>query len=354
MSVRSSVIFLYKKFFPVVLGSDVHGYNLAKELDKQGYRIFTAHNQQDGFTHSMRGLGLLTALWRSRFVYLRISLKQPYLINSLGFIFRLFGKRLILELNAPFEELRFVGESEQRIAAIKRHFSWLLKFTSGVVVVSEPIKRYLEQEFDYRSVAVIPNGGERFVDDTVADDVLPEHHQRFNERYPKQVIWVANFEYIQGLQEVVSVCEQLASTDLGVVIVDNSGSGELAHQLTGDHILFMRSPERRQIACAMQYAIAGFAFYDTSKYQQLDMEFFNSPLKVYEYIANDLYVISNLSDADLPATANRMIPWQSQQELVEQLSTIKTKQPVSNYRSWADVADDTLAFVSKLEQGGAS
>lgn len=346
---KLGIIFLYKKFFPIKLGSDVHGYNLAKELHNKNYNIFTAHHQSDGFTQSMRGIGtFFKALSSSKIAYLRISLKHPYVINSLGILFKLFGKKIVLEFNAPFEELRFDDFDEKVISRRKKHFKLLLKFTNGIVVVSEPLKKHLQQEYGFSNVKVIPNGGEKFANNH-EQLVLSDEHIQFNQKYPRQVIWVANFEYIQGLESVVSICNQLEDHNIGVVIVDNSDSGVLAQKINGKHIYFLRNPRRELIGYALSNAIAGFAFYDTSKYETMGMEFFNSPLKIYEYLANNLHVISNLTHQDIPVNnAELLINTTDIDRAVSQLSTLQKLPNDSHYRSWADVAYETELFFNDI------
>jgi hypothetical protein len=347
---KSGIIFLYKKFFPIILGADVHGFNLAKGLDALGFQIFTAHNQEDGFTFSMRNIGtFFKALKNSKVAYMRVSLKHPYSVNSVAYLFKLFGKKLVLEFNAPFEELRFEGVQEATISKYKQHFRRLLSITSGVVVVSDALKQHLAQEYQFHNVVVIPNGGERFEKTEKPQTLAADSLQKFYSTYPINIIWVANYEYIQGLESVKEIsllCEQ-ASIGIGIVIVDNSEGGKLAKHFSGKHISFLRNPHRSEIAYALTHAKAGFAYYDTQKYAEIGLSFYNSPLKVYEYLANDLLVISNLTQDDIPYTMGKLLDGNAPQVVIDSLISFSKSQ--DSYRTWQDVANETQKFLKSIE-----
>jgi hypothetical protein len=345
---KLGIIFLYKKFFPVTLGADVHGLNLAKGLYSKGYEIFTAHNQQDGFTVSMRRLSsFFKALKTSRIAYLRISLKHPYSVNSVAYFFKLFGKKLVLEFNAPFEELRFEGVDEAIIKRYKQHFRRLLFITSGVVVVSDALKQHLAQEYQFHNVMVIPNGGERFEKVEKPQTMAAVSLQKFYSTYPNNIIWVANYEYIQGLERVKEISLLCEQANIGIVIVDNSEGGKLAEHFSGKHISFLRNPHRTEIAYALTKAKAGFAFYETQKYAEIGLSFYNSPLKVYEYLANDLLVISNLTQDDIPYTMGKLIDGTAPQVVIDSLISFSKSQ--DSYRTWQDVANETQKFLKSIE-----
>jgi hypothetical protein len=345
---KSGIIFLYKKFFPIILGADVHGFNLAKGLDALGFQIFTAHNQEDGFTFSMRNIGtFFKALKNSKVAYMRVSLKHPYSVNSVAYLFKLFGKKLVLEFNAPFEELRFEGVQEATISKYKQHFRRLLSITSGVVVVSDALKQHLAQEYQFHNVVVIPNGGERFEKVEKPQTLAADSLQKFYSTYPINIIWVANYEYIQGLESVKEISLLCEQANIGIVIVDNSEGGKLAEHFSGKHISFLRNPHRSEIAYALTQAKAGVAYYETKKYSEIGLSFYNSPLKVYEYLANGLMVISNLTDKDIPYTMGNLLDGNAPSKVLENL--MGSAERLKKYRDWNDVASETLAFFKHIE-----
>ncbi|GAA0856969.1 glycosyltransferase [Aliiglaciecola litoralis] len=343
---RSGIVFLYKRFHPIVLGADVHGYNLAKSLDSLGYEIFVAHTQNDGFTKSLKKpKNWLRALLYSKTAYLRISLKHPYTVNSIGLFFKLLGKKLVLEFNAPFEELGFDVQQQELMNRGKKHFKFLLRFTDGIVTVSDALKQHLLQEYGYSNVVVIPNGGEKF-DEKTFNSYSPEPKlESFYLTFPKRIIWVANFEYIQGLSEAQRLSEQCSNNHIGLIIVDNSVNGELAKSFSGEHVYFLRNPSRDEIAYAVSHSMAGIAYYDMQKYEDLGLPFYNSPLKIYEYLANGLCVITNLSEQDIPHTYGRLIPSNSISDLEHLLSGNGAN---DTYRSWKEAALETELFLKSL------
>lgn len=345
---KDGLIFLYKKFYPVILGADVHGYNLARELNKLGKSVYIAHEQDDGFTLSLRRISnLYDALRNIRTVYLRISLKSPFFINSLGVIFKALGKKVVLEFNAPFEELKFEGVSEKKIRLYRLFFKLILRFVDGVIVVSEPLKDYLEQSFSYCNVKVIPNGGEKFGDRGSTNALCDEYYD-FSKKFPKKVIWVANIEYIQGVTEVQSLCGMMLEQKAGVIIVDNSADNKLSEVFDYANVFFLRNPSRAEIGQAMHDCSGGIAFYDLSKYEKVGLAFYNSPLKVYEYIANDLYVLSNLCAENIPAHKDKIITLGSDFTNKDLLPFFDSEQKPNGYRSWEDVALETINFLENL------
>ncbi|WP_339722085.1 glycosyltransferase [uncultured Paraglaciecola sp.] len=344
-----SIIFLYNKFFPISSGPAVHGYNLTKEFHQLGHEVYVAHSQNDGFSHSMRNpLNLLKALFTCRIAYMRVSLKHPYSVNSVAYLFKLFGKKLVLEFNAPFEELRFEGVEEATITKYKQHFRRLLSITSGVVVVSDALKQHLAQEYQFQNVVVIPNGGERFEKVEKPETMAADSLQKFYSTYPNNIIWVANYEYIQGLERVKEISLLCEQANIGIVIVDNSEGGKLAEHFSGKHISFLRNPHRSEIAYALIQAKAGFAYYETQKYSEIDLSFYNSPLKVYEYLANGLLVISNLTDKDIPYTMGKLLDGNAPQMVIDSLTSSVDSQ--DEYRTWRDVAKETLNFLQAIDR----
>src|SRR5690625_7690468 len=76
-----------------------------------------------------------------------IYLRADYFIklrNILGAAALLSGKKVIVELNAPSDELNLFGKSERYIRTADKIESWLLKCADAVIILSELEQRYYE------------------------------------------------------------------------------------------------------------------------------------------------------------------------------------------------------------------
>ena len=94
--------FIYYTFYPVTGGASVHGYNLAKELSKKGYKLYKINGEPDPYTNRLKHPipGLFWIMANCDLIYIRMDYFL-YLRNFVSILTLLSGKKMIVELNNP-------------------------------------------------------------------------------------------------------------------------------------------------------------------------------------------------------------------------------------------------------------
>ncbi|OBU24038.1 hypothetical protein [Photobacterium kishitanii] len=288
-----NILFCYPSFFPITGGGTVHGYYLAKNLYEQGHKITVINKQDDGFTNYINKkdiLKFIKAVRCSDVVYVRISTSG--VANFIPFIANLLGAKVIGEVNAPSEELYLLGKSKRKVLLSRFLLKFQLKFCSELISVSEEVNNYL-LSLDLSS-HVIYNGGER-IKELPSEAVISKS---WTLKYKKIMLWSGNVYSWQGSNILKDITDRANQLGYGVIIVTN----ENYNSNFSSNVKIIVNPTREQLSNIYQLCDIGLAPYDLSTLTKWG--FYNSPLKIYEYLANDLLVFTNAKNAQIDKLAN--------------------------------------------------
>ncbi len=283
--------FFYYSFYPVKGGASVHGYNLAKELALKGYKLLKVNGEPDPYTEKKSGLwGLIYILLVSDIVFVRLDYFKK-MRNFIPLVAKLFRKKVMAELNSPSDELRLFGATEMDIQKADRFMRFLSRFVDKFLVVSPPVKKYCTEILQLNNVSVIENGGEVFELEALAvsqefQDVIEE----ITTSYDQVAVWAGSPNKMQEMSFIGGIGEALDAT-CALILITTSPI-RLPESLTRRENIYVFSElGRDEVKWIIRQADIGFAFYED--YYWSRWGFYNSSLKVYEYLVNGLWVISN-------------------------------------------------------------
>jgi len=341
---KAVIAFLYPSHYPVSGGSSMHGYFLARELSALGYRLISFPRTPDGFSKCLpyRPWFVLWAILTSDLVYLRISPegKSTRLLKWL----KLLRKPHVVELNGPSDELRVTkGYTLEQIEQMDRELATSLTAARAVITVSEVMQRWCKQYLQLEHVYVIENGGEQYDARSLRPDAsLMQQLDDFSNGGSQLILWSGNAYPWQGVDEICKLIET-ASPDMRFVLVSDSVSA-FEEVATRNNVLLLPTQSQENMRYLITQAHAGLALYGDFSWFRLG-EMYNSSLKLYEYLANGLWVVTNyplFGSAQLYVgkEASDMIAWLNgkKEEFVS---------PGQPYRSWRQVALETAAILEK-------
>lgn len=340
---KAGIAFIYPSHYPVTGGSSVHGYFLAKGLVEKGYELITFPDANDGFSTCLepRPTNYLKALYNADLVYLRVSPsgRSGALLPWL----RRIGKKTIVELNGPTDELKLTRKlSDEAISKLDRKLKKQVAAAHALVTVSPVMGDWCKTVLGHPSVHVVENGGMRYSEPQDPPAALKEELAPFLSEARQVVLWSGNAWPWQGV-EWVKACVKLGKDQHFILVSDDPAMFRDLEVLPNVRVL------PRQGLDAMRYLIgrsdAGLAFYGDYSWFRLGT-IYNSSLKMYEYLANRLWVAGNHDLSQVPhyfcaPSAKEAILWLGHR--------IGEKVPVdAPYRSWQDVANDTEEIIENV------
>ncbi len=350
---KTRISFVYGKFYPVAGGSTVHGYYLAYGLAQKGYELFTFQNQDDGFTTKVPKsfFSVLNAFLCSDVIYARLY-TVGWRMRLLPLLALLLRRKLVLEVNAPSDELKATGRSDRHIHWYDWTLRRLLPRSTSLIAVSEGVKRYCIEQLRCRDVTVVENGGARIDLDTLT--VREEVRRAFatvRGRYQRLAIWSGTAAPWNGLSIIKELLRQsdpsvgfiLVTTDPQVVQeVGNHPNVQLFSGLTRDEVCYI--VKQSDIGLAIQND------FSWSRYNP-----YGSPLKYYEYLINGLFVIATTSVHKPWHRYRNLFVGDDPAEIARVVSTAELAKPspTDRYRSWDDVVDETDAVIRRVLQNSA-
>lgn len=339
--------YLYYKFFPVDGGASIHGFHLAKELTHLGHNLYKLNGEADPYTKKLRNpaTGFIWMLLKCDLFYVRVDFfLKPR--NLLVLILLLFRKRVVVELNMPSDELILFGKSQNYIARIDKIYSKILRRVNAVIVVSHPIKRYCREELGVENVFVIENGANQFqIDKSNVDPAVVKILEDLEDQDSKFVVWSGSLNKLQDFEMLVEVAAILKDKVKLIFILKDEGRG-LEFSLENENILIFYDLNRSDVEFIISKATAGLAFY--GDYTWSRWGFYNSSLKIFEYLSNGLLTITNKPGTDVQRSHPNFRCIQHPDEIEKLLSDFTKGKKAFAFRSWKDVARETDAVIQKV------
>lgn len=337
--------YLYYTFYPVTGGASVHGYYLARELKHAGFDLYKLNGEEDPYTTKLNSpmKGAIWILRNCELIYARADYFL-YPRNFFTVLALLLGKKVVLELNSPSDELRLFGRSDRYIRFVDKIAAFFFKKACAVIAVSEPVKRYCEQELDLQNVTVIENGGEPFQHPgKKASAEIRERAAEICKAYPVRVVWSGSVNRMQNL----SLLEKIASADPGRVAllvlanVDGNASSHSPELFQKKNVFRFENLPRADVEFLISVSTAGLAFYED--YSWCRWGFYNSSLKIFEYLNNGLITLTNTSGTAVQRQYPNFRQVLNSEDILEIIRDLPTEKPSSSreIRTWSDVGKET-------------
>lgn len=348
MAQKNKIAFFYPSHFPIKGGSSIHGYYLVKYLTEAGLQLITFPVKPDNISicYPSRFKYILKAIIQSDLVYVRVHTEGG--TRFLPLLAKIFGKKVIVELNGLPDELKVTkGYSDARIKYIDGRLKRYFRLANVVITPSKMLADYCKTYLRKKNVVVIENGGEHFdtnfknIDEDVYSSVMD-----IRRVHKKIAIWSGTANPWQGIS-MVETLAKISGIDLGIIIISNDRHVEFTFQ-TIERVYIYKGITREEIAFIISNADVGMAFYDDHHWCRYH-DYYGSSLKFYEYRANGLSVVAtpsgHLKEAAAPDVfisndISAMYKW-----IMEHAAR---KENNYTYRSWKDVADETIAVINNL------
>lgn len=349
--------YLYYDFYPVKGGASVHGYHLAKELTSLGYTLYKINGAEDPYTkkYKNRFTGFFKILKNSDVIYLRMD----YFLNfrNLTSLFSLFaGKKLIIELNSPSDELHLFGKSPRYVMWVDLVIRFVLKKADAIVVVSEPIKRYCVEALSLNpeKVHVIENGGEVFQSINTSSDnakynrrskLLDEKIKDIKKKYEQIAVWAGSSNKMQDLTLLNEISEIQRDKTAFIIIVKEE-NGEKVDFKSKNQFVF-KNLNRKEVSKFIGSSDVGLAFYDD--YHWSRWGFYNSSLKIFEFLNNNLITITNIEGTETQRKyPNYMVAKDIESVLLILNSDVDYSPEKSQIRTWKEVGSEVSEIIQQV------
>lgn len=347
--------FLYYDFFPVSGGASVHGYYLAKELSLLGHKLYKINGERDPYSIKLKNklFGILKILFICDLIYLRLDyfLKLRNLSLLVALLMR---KKIVVELNSPSDELFLFGKKMSYIEQLDKLAGYFLRKTDAVIVVSKAIKRYSLESLglDEDKIYIVENGGLKFDKESeeefgpVSTDVQTRVRE-IRTNYKKIAVWAGSLNKMQNLG-ILKLISQDKVPDTAVIAVVNESSCYLA-DLKAENLFLFRNVSRADVMYIIRSSDVGLAFY--GQYDWCRWGFYNSSLKIFEFLNNGLLTISNKEGSEIQSEYPNFKVVRNDSEV---FSLLNDNLPEFGYykkmRTWKDVAIDVEKIMNKVLQ----
>lgn len=339
--------YLYYRFYPVTGGASIHGYYLARELSALGYSLFKINGDADPYTikFSQSAWGAIKLFKKCDVIYIRADYFLNFR-NLLG-VFALFSKKkVVVELNAPSDELHLFGKSKKYIRRTDKIAGWLLKHADAIITVSKPVKTYCEEALHLKNVHIVENGGEVFPDKIIPSFDVKDKMGYICNRYSKRAVWAGSLNKMQDLNILVEIAKALPDQLAVIIITDDKEPAPFSGEIPSNIYIFNELP-RNDVEYIIKHCQAGFAFYQRYKWSRWG--FYNSSLKIFEYLNNDLLAITNIEGTDNQRKYRNFKKVTSAEQIITLLREETTwLNGGSVKRSWTDVANETHNIIQSL------
>lgn len=336
--------YLYYKFYPVNGGAAIHGYHLAKELKNLGYELYKLNGDKDPYTHKLSNpvWGFLWMLKNCNLFYVRMDyfLKPRNLLIILAILFR---KKIVVELNSPSDELYLYGRSMSYIAKVDKIVSYILKKVDSVIVVSEPIQDYCHKQLGLENVTVIENGADHFAYDL--NEVSTEIKfdlENIKKSSSKLLVWSGSVNKMQDFNLLNEVIENFRD-EVAFLLIIKDDNGRSIPVRDADNVYKFKDLKRIDVEYIITNADAGLAFY--SDYSWCRWGFYNSSLKIYEYLSNGLTAISNIPGTVVQNSHPNFKFGKNLMEINTLIEELPSDKIQSGYRSWKNVANQVNQII---------
>lgn len=355
---------IYTKFFPLGSSASVHGYYLFKNLKDNGVILHSYGLGKNDLTidYPKGFIGLIKFIFSIDVIYIRIN---PWLWNDWFTLVSLFtfGKvKVFWEVNAPIEEV---------LISYPNGFSWkmslwykfqqrkrrlLAKLVSGAITVSDILKDYVEKDLSIKNVISIPNGSD--------PDLFRRNYSVENslDLFPGKfkVVWAGNsLIKWQGTNLILEAAEKMKSIDPEVLFI-LFGNKSMYDQKLLSNVLSFGEVRYDVLPSFLSKSDVGLCLYNS--YDWCRYGFYNSPLKLFDYLSSGLIVIGSnmgqisqivedgvngfLFDGEPDDLVELILKIKSMKEEILEPIRANARKVILDEHSWQNVALKTLQFIN--------
>lgn len=185
----------------------------------------------------------------------------------------------IWEINAPLEELRTRGVTENELYKLNKRRKKLAQMVDAAICVSAEMEEYARNYLGINNSITVPNGSDPEMFKPQGSGANVYDQQKF------KVIWSGSTEYKwQGYSIAEELAKRLKEIDNQILLV-LTAEGE-----SNNNILYLGRVSYQAMPTYMAFADVGLCIYHKIDFYP---KFYFSPLKLFDYMASGLPVIGN-------------------------------------------------------------
>lgn len=225
----------------------------------------------------------------------------------------------VWEINAPLEELRTRGITENELHKLNIRRKQLAKMVDAALCVSTEMEEYAKNYLGINNSITVPNGSdpEMFKPEKREPDLYKENKFK--------VLWSGSTEYKwQGHNIVEELAKKLKEIDEQILLI-LTAEGE-----SNNNILYLGRVPYQSMPAYMASADVGLCIYNKIDYYP---RFYFSPLKLFDYMASGLPIIGDSIGQIkyiLEENRNGLLTNGSIDDIVEKINYLKNHQAISS------------------------
>lgn len=343
--------YIYYSFYPITGGASVHGYYLARGLSRLGYNLFKINGEPDPHTTRLKNpyTGIFRILRECDVIYVRMDYFFN-LRNLVTIVAKLMGKKVIVELNSPSDELHMFGKSRKYILRADRVMGKILRRVDAVIVINDIVKRYCEETMGLENVIAIDNGGEVIERSKIeVSDQVRSIFEQVRRDFSKIVVWTGSANHLHDFEKLKKIASAV-DDDVAVILIVRRENQEVPDSEL-PNLYILENLDRDDVAWVVSGSDIGLTFYSSFDWSRWG--YYGSSTKTFEYLNNGLLTIANVKGTE----AQRRYPnYRYIEEFDEIIDAIHSfvKEDDAHLpfiRTWDDVARETSGVIQKVVKG---
>lgn len=259
------------------LGGSVHVSQVSRRFISRGHRLYTNLKSESDRFIKLTAADLLRKGGEIDVFYIRIDGWHDKDELTLLRQANPFAP-CIWEINAPLEEMKTVGKSEEVLRKLKKRRKELAKKVDTAICVSDEMQKYARDELGIKETFVIPNG---------SDTELFSREKRDESIYDRtkfKVLWSGSPQYQwQGFRIVQELARALKGKGMNDILVIATSPG-----VSADNLLCLGRVPYNDMPRYIASADVGLCIYENIAFYG---QFYFSPLKLYDYMASGIPVV---------------------------------------------------------------
>jgi glycosyltransferase involved in cell wall biosynthesis len=354
--------FFYLPTYPPASGYSPHGYHLIKNLVKRGHTVISCigDGNPDCANYPRSKWGAIQVAREADVLYIRVLCASPLERATLLKLVRPYSLPVVWEVNAPVEELRALmpGDPfiEGKIVKENRRRKFFSQFVDAAIGVSDVLRNYCQKFLEINRSFSIPNGSDpELFDPSKAQktvlDKLPHLYK---------VVWAGDaLNPWQGVNIIIEVARKIAQIEKDIIFIFVTRDGHSFPLL--ENVLVLREINNLELPHYLFGADLCLCLYN--EYDWLEYGFYNSPLKLFDYmaaarpiIASDMGQISQvikdgmngiLIGNKIDEIADRILWLKENRQKGEEMGK-EARREVIRYYNWDRVAEETEEVLEEV------
>lgn len=279
--------FINFKWMPARTGAGIHASQLAEKLIERGHsfhKIF--YDYQIPVVTEYRRRDFFKFINTIDLLYIRVHEGLSTDKFSLLKLCRFSRLPVVWEINAPLEENFSLGQSKAQITSLQNKRKFLARFVDASISTCDELKDHCANDLGIKNNYSIPLGSDpkRFSPELHNSELYKDDKDSF------KIVWAGSAQYTwQALDVVSEIAKKIYAVDKDIkfYIIGKKQDQDLKH-LEFDNVRIIDRVTYDEIPPYIASCDMGLCLYN----HQANAQFYRSPLKLFDYMACGLPVIS--------------------------------------------------------------